>query len=188
MRGLVVDTFCGGGGASKGLEAALRRDVDVAINHSPTAIAVHQANHPGTRHFAADVFEVDPRKVTRGRRVEVLWASPDCTHFSRAKAGVPKSKKIRSLAHVVVEWARAVRPMVIFVENVEEFTTWGPLYPDDHPVEKLRCKPIPERAGESYRYWRASLELLGYKVETRVLDCATPSIFRRALVCLTPVR
>jgi DNA (cytosine-5)-methyltransferase 1 len=170
LNGLVVDLFCGGGGASAGLEAALGRRVDIAINHSPTAIAVHEANHPYTRHLTTDVFEVDPRKATRGRRVDVLWASPDCTHFSRAKAGKPKSKKIRSLAHVVVEWARAVRPSVIFVENVEEFTTWGPLYPEDHPNEKLRNKPIPERAGESYRYWKASLELLGYRVETRVLD------------------
>lgn len=163
-RGLIVDLFAGGGGASTGLEAALGRPVDLAINHSAVALAVHEANHPRTRHLTADLFEVDPRVATRGRRVDVLWASPDCTHHSRAKGGKPRSQKIRSLAHVVVEWARAVRPRVIFVENVQEFLEWGPLDEDGHPIKS--------RKGESFGFWRGALELLGYRVEHRILDAS----------------
>jgi DNA (cytosine-5)-methyltransferase 1 len=163
-RGLIVDLFAGGGGASTGIEAALRRKVDIAINHSATALAVHEANHPRTKHLTADIWEVDPKIATRGRKVDLLWASPDCRHFSRAKSGTPRSKGVRSLAHVVVEWARAVRPTTIFCENVSEFTTWGPL--DDDGV------PIKERAGESFQLWKAQLELLGYVVECRVLDAS----------------
>lgn len=162
--GLIVDLFAGGGGASTGIEAALGRPVDLAINHSAVALAVHEANHPRTRHLTADLFEVDPRVATRGRRVDVLWASPDCTHHSRAKGGKPRDQKIRSLAHVVVEWARAVRPRVIFVENVQEFLEWGPLGADGLPIKS--------RKGESFGFWRGALELLGYRVEHRILDAS----------------
>lgn len=163
-RGLVVDLFAGGGGASTGLEAALGRAVDIAINHSPTALAVHEANHPQTVHLTAKVFEVDPRLATRGQPVDVLWASPDCTHFSVAKGGKPRSQGIRSLAWVVVDWARAVRPRVIFLENVGEFRTWGPLGADGQPDR--------ERMGETFAQWRGALELLGYTVDYRVLDAS----------------
>lgn len=101
MSGLVVDLFAGGGGASVGIEAALGRRVDVAINHDPVALAVHKVNHPETEHLEADIWEVKPREATKGRPVDVLWASPDCTHFSVAKGDVPRSKEIRSLAAVV---------------------------------------------------------------------------------------
>ena len=120
MSGLVVDLFAGGGGASTGIEAALGRPVDIAINHSPVAIAVHTANHAETEHYTTDVFEVDPVRATRGRPVDLLWGSPDCTHFSRAKGSRPdrpRSRKTRSLAWVIVRWARAVRPRVICMEN-----------------------------------------------------------------------
>lgn len=120
---IVVDLFAGGGGASTGIEQAIGRHVDIAINHDPEAVALHQANHPQTQHYVSDVFEVDPVAVTDGRPVGLLWASPDCKHFSKAKGGKPVSKKIRSLAWVVVKWARAVRPRVILLENVEEFQT-----------------------------------------------------------------
>ncbi len=163
MKGLIVDLFAGGGGASTGIEAALGRTVDVAINHSATALAVHEANHPKTRHLTADIWEVDPRMVCGKRRVELLWASPDCRHFSRAKSGVPRSKSVRSLAEVVVEWARAVSPAVILLENVQEFTTWGPL-------DETTGLPIKERSGETFRLWVGKLRLLGYRVEWRVLD------------------
>src|SRR5687767_13417843 len=109
-RGLVVDLFAGGGGASVGIEAALGRPVDIAINHDQVAMAVHKANHPGTRHLEADVWEVKPQEATQGRPVGVLWASPDCTHFSIAKGDVPRRQDIRSLAWAVVRWAAAVRP------------------------------------------------------------------------------
>lgn len=163
-RGLVVDLFAGGGGASTGLEAALERPVDVAVNHSAVAIAVHTANHPATRHLTTDVFEVDPLEATGGRPVDVLWASPDCTHFSVAKGGKPRKQGIRSLAEVVVQWASSVRPAVIFVENVREFLTWGPLDAEGYPIKA--------RAGELFERWRVRLELLGYRVEWRVLDAS----------------
>jgi len=118
MSGLVIDLFAGGGGASVGLEAALGRPVDLAINHSPTALAVHRANHPATRHLEADIWEVRPGEATGGLPVDVLWASPDCTHFSVAKGNVPRSKGIRSLAWVVVDWARETRPRMIFLYQV----------------------------------------------------------------------
>ena len=136
---LVVDLFAGGGGASTGIEQAIGRPVDIAINHDPEAVALHQANHPQTAHFVSDVFEVDPVIVTEGRPVGLLWASPDCKHFSKAKGGKPVSKKIRSLAWVVVKWAKLVRPRVIHLENVEEFQTWGPLDRDG--------RPCPQRMG-----------------------------------------
>lgn len=165
MNGLIVDLFAGGGGASTGIEAALGRPVDLAINHSATALAVHATNHPETRHLTADIWEVDPRIAVGRRKVDLLWASPDCRHFSRAKSGVPRSKSVRSLAEVVVEWARAVRPAVILLENVLEFVTWGPL--DD-----ATGLPIKERAGETFALWVGKLRLLGYQVEWRALTAS----------------
>lgn len=166
MRGreLVVDLFAGGGGASVGIEAALGRSVDIAINHCATALAVHKANHPGTRHLEADIWEVRPREATGGRPVELLWASPDCTHFSVAKGDVPRSKGIRSLAWAVVRWAQEVRPAVIVVENVAEFRGWGPLGADGRPNKA--------RMGETFRRWVRKLERLGYVVDWRVLDAS----------------
>jgi DNA (cytosine-5)-methyltransferase 1 len=162
--GLVVDLFAGGGGASVGIEAALGRAVDLAINHDRVALAVHRLNHPGTRHLEADIWEVKPLEATGGAPVDVLWASPDCTHFSVAKGNVPRSQGIRSLAWVVVDWAREVRPRVIFLENVQEFRGWGPLGDDGRPDKA--------RLGETFRTWRAQLEHLGYQVDHRVLDAS----------------
>ncbi len=124
---LVVDLFAGGGGASTGIEQAIGRPVDIAINHNLDAIGMHEANHPQTQHYCADVFEVDPRHATQGRAVGLLHASPDCTHFSQAKGGQPRSQEIRSLAWVVVRWAGTVRPDVITLENVEQMLHWSPL-------------------------------------------------------------
>lgn len=124
---LVVDLFAGGGGASTGIEQAIGRYVDIAINHSADAIGMHEVNHPQTRHYCADVFEIDPRMATMGQPVGLLHASPDCTHFSQAKGGQPRSKEIRSLAWVVVRWAGTVRPDVITLENVEQMLQWSPL-------------------------------------------------------------
>lgn len=161
---LIVDLFAGGGGASAGLEAALGRPVDIAINHDPVALAVHKANHPGTRHLDADIWEVKPREATEGREVAVLWASPDCTHFSVAKGDVPRRQDIRSLAWAVVRWAKAVRPAVIFLENVSEFRGWGPLGADG--------KPDKGRMGQTFRRWCSTLQGLGYTVDWRVLDAS----------------
>lgn len=170
---LIVDLFAGGGGASTGIELATGRYVDIAVNHDPKAVAMHETNHPQTRHFCEDVFEVDPVAVTKGKPVGLLWASPDCKHFSKAKGGKPVSKKIRSLAWVVVKWARLVRPRVICLENVEEFQTWGPL------ADGL---PDPARKGETFRRWIAELKKLGYDVrykELRACDYGAPTIRKR---------
>lgn len=163
--GLIVDLFAGCGGASCGISAALGREPDVALNHDELAMRVHEDNHPHTEHRPEDVWKTRPREVTRKKKVYLLWASPDCTHFSRAKGGKPKEKKIRALAHVVTRWADDVRPSIIMVENVREFLEWGPL----HETGELTGMPIHERKGEYFNQWRGSLELLGYTVEFRLL-------------------
>jgi len=160
-RELVVDGFAGGGGASLGIEQAVRRPVDIAINHDRKAIAMHEANHPRTRHYQTDIHNVDPEAATQGVPVGFAWFSPDCTHHSRARGGKPVEKGIRDLAWVVVRWAQAVRPRVIIVENVEEFLGWGPI--DEHN------KPIKSRAGETFRSWVNSLKGQGYTVDWRTL-------------------
>lgn len=171
---IVVDLFAGGGGASTGIEQAIGRPVDIAINHDPEAVAMHTVNHPQTQHYVSDVFEINPLMATRGRPVGLLWASPDCKHFSKAKGGQPVSKRIRGLAWVVVKWAKAVRPRVIILENVEEFQTWGPLTDDG--------MPCPQRKGETFQMWRGQLKSLGYVIEYRELrasDYGTPTIRKR---------
>lgn len=177
MSGIIVDLFAGGGGASVGIEAALGRSVDIAVNHDPLALAVHAANHPDTEHLTADVWDVQPKAATRGRSVDLLWASPDCTHHSHAKGGKPRDQGIRSLAWVVTRWARAVRPTVLCVENVPEFRSWGPLGADH--------KPVKARRGETFERWVQSLRRLGYTVQHRILDAAdygAPTRRRRVFV------
>ena len=139
---LIIDNFAGGGGASTGIEIAVGRSVDIAINHDPGAIAMHRANHPNTRHYCEDVWQVDPVEACAGNPVGLAWFSPDCTHFSRAKGGKPVDKNIRGLAWVTIRWALKVRPRVIMLENVPEIRTWGPLGADN--------KPVKERAGETF--------------------------------------
>lgn len=174
-REITVDLFAGGGGASTGIEQAIGRPVDVAINHDPEAISLHAANHPQTLHYTADVFEVDPHEATEGRPVGLLWASPSCTHFSRARGGVPVSKQLRSLGWVVVRWAAAVKPRVIVCENVAEWRDWG-------PVLASKGVPCPKRKGKTFRQWVGHLQRLGYRVEHRELracDYGTPTIRKR---------
>lgn len=161
---IIVDNFAGGGGASTGIEWATGRDVDIAINHSPNAIALHRANHPRTEHYCEDVWHVSPTKAARGRPVGLAHFSPDCTHFSRAKGGKPREKKTRALAWVVLRWAREVSPRVIVLENVEEFLTWGPVDNDGQPIAAKR--------GLTFRVWLGKLRALGYTVDWRVLNAA----------------
>lgn len=171
---IVVDNFAGGGGASTGIEIAIGRSVDVAINHDPAAIAMHRANHPTTKHYTEDVWKVDPVEACDGHPVALAWFSPDCKHFSKAKGGKPCSKKIRGLAWVAVKWAKAVHPRVIMLENVEEFQEWGRLTADN--------KPDPKYKGETFRRFVGQLEKLGYKVEYRMLracDYGAPTVRRR---------
>lgn len=146
MREIIVDNFAGGGGASTGIELATGRSVDIAINHDPAAIAMHRANHPDTEHHRDDVWNVDPRKVTRGRPIGLAWFSPDCKHFSKAKGGKPVDKDIRGLAWVAVRWAATVRPRVIMLENVEEFKTWGPIIPMLDRGTGRMLKRVPAKA------------------------------------------
>lgn len=164
IREIIVDNFAGGGGASTGIEMAIGRSVDVAINHDPQAIAMHEANHPYTRHYCESVWDVNPLEACQGKPVGLAWFSPDCKHFSKAKGGKPVSKNIRGLAWIVLKWAALVRPRVIMLENVEEFQTWGPL--------NRRHRPIKSKKGQTYLMWRGQLEALGYEVETRELVAA----------------
>ena len=168
-----VDSFAGGGGASTGIEMATGHPVDVAINHDEAAIMMHRRNHPFTEHYREDVWKVDPADAVRGRHVRLAWFSPDCKHFSRAKGAALVDKKIRGLAWVVLRWAATVRPDVIFLENVPEFTTWGPV---------RKGKPIKKKAGSTYRKWLKQLYELGYVIETRRIcaaDLGAPTIRTR---------
>jgi len=172
---IIVDSFAGGGGASQGILWALGRSPDIAINHDKEAIALHAANHPDSVHLSEDVWHVDPVQVCAGRPVGLMWLSPDCKHFSKAKGGKPVSKKIRGLAWVAVRWATAVNPRVIVLENVEEFQTWG-------PVDRVTQRPDKSRRGLTFRRFIARLENLGYKVEwkeLRACDYGAPTIRKR---------
>lgn len=178
---LIVDSFAGGGGASTGIEMALGRSPDIAINHDADALAMHQVNHPETLHLSKNIWHVDPLEAVGNRRVGLAWFSPDCKHFSKAKGGRPVKRNIRDLAWVVVLWARRVRPEVIILENVEEFQEWGPL------VEREPGKwvPCPDRRGQTFRKWCADLKRLGYKLEfkkLRACDYGAPTIRKRFLM------
>lgn len=140
---IIVDNFAGGGGASTGIELAIGRSVDIAINHDPNAVAMHTTNHPGTLHYCESVYSVRPKIATAGRSVGLAWFSPDCRHFSKAKGAKPVEKAIRGLAWVVLRWGLDVKPRVMKLENVEEFKTWGPLLAGE-------MRPDPARAGETF--------------------------------------
>ena len=174
---LVVDSFAGGGGASTGIQMALGRCPDVAVNHDGEALAMHEANHPETVHIREDVWAVNPEAAMGYRQVGLLWASPDCKHFSKAKGGKPVSKKVRGLAWVITKWAAKVKPRVICMENVEEFQTYGPLMRRDG-----EWYPNPARKGEYFQRFIARLRKLGYVVEWRELracDYGAPTIRKR---------
>lgn len=160
---IIVDNFAGGGGASSGIELALGRIVNAAINHDPAAILMHKTNHPYTEHFQVSVWDINPREVCRGRPVALAWFSPDCKHFSKAKGAALVDKHIRGLAWITLRWAGTVRPRVIILENVEEFQTWGPV---------RKGKPVKKKAGHTFQKFIAQLRDLGYEVEWRELVAA----------------
>jgi DNA (cytosine-5)-methyltransferase 1 len=175
---LIIDNFAGGGGTSTGLEAAFGRPVDIAINHDPEALAMHAINHPHTKHLCESVWDIDPIEVTGNQPVGLVWLSPDCKHFSKAKGGKPVEKKIRGLAWVTLRWAAKCKPRVIMLENVEEFKTWGPLICDEHG----HWKPDPAKKGKTFDSFVRQLQAHGYKVDHRELrasDHATPTIRKR---------
>lgn len=175
---LIIDNFAGGGGASTGIAAALGRSVDVAINHNAEALAMHAANHPTTAHYCESVWDVDPLEVTKGQPTGLVWLSPDCKHFSKAKGGKPVEKKIRGLAWVALRWAAKAKPRIIMLENVEEFKTWGPLQ-----IDALgNARPDPSKKGQTFNSFVRQLRGLGYAVdwrELRACDYGTPTIRKR---------
>lgn len=173
---IIVDLFAGGGGASTGIEIATGRVVNIAVNHNPEAIRLHQTNHPYTEHYQEDIWKVDPKTVCKGRPVGLLWASPDCRHFSKAKGAALVDRKIRGLAWVILRWAGTVRPRVILMENVEEFTTWGPV---------RKGKPIKKLSGTTFEQFLKQLRALGYEVEHRELvaaDYGAPTSRKRLVI------
>ncbi|WP_324044710.1 DNA cytosine methyltransferase [Aeromonas caviae] len=175
---IVVDNFAGGGGASTGIEMALGRSPEIAINHDLDAISMHTVNHPDTEHYCESVWDIVPRDVVAGRPVGLVWLSPDCKHFSKAKGSTPVSKKIRGLAWVTLRWAATVRPRVIMLENVEEFQTWGPLLIDSEGS----ARPDPAKKGRTFNSFINALRRQGYRVEWRELracDYGTPTIRKR---------
>lgn len=177
MRELIVDNFAGGGGASTGIELALGRSPDIAINHDPQALAMHEANHPHTRHFAEDVFAVRPREITGGAPVALAWFSPDCTYHSNANGGRPVARGRRGLAGVALKWAHQVRPAIIIVENVRQFQDWGPLLPNSRPDPRMR--------GRHFERWRSRFLAMGYHLDARLLNAAeygTPTSRERLFV------
>lgn len=188
---LVIDNFAGGGGASEGIEQAIGRAIDAAVNHDPEAVAMHKANHPNTLHYCQSVWKADPREIVRdcskargseaALPVGLAWFSPDCKHFSKAKGSKPVEKHIRDLAWVVVHWAKWVRPRVIMLENVEEFRDWGPLI----LTEDGKTIPCPVQKGFTFRRWVKELRKLGYVIEWREMracDYGAPTIRKRLFV------
>lgn len=164
LNEIIIDCFAGGGGASVGIEMALGRPVDIAINHDPDAILMHKTNHPDTLHLTEDIFKVDLQKYVKGRNVALMWASPDCTSHSKAKGGKPREKGLRILPWAVFKHARTILPDVIIMENVEEIQQWGPLDSEGHPIK--------ERKGEDYKKFITAMKSLGYEFESRELVAA----------------
>ncbi len=161
---MIIDCFAGGGGASTGIEMALGRDVDIAINHDPEAIKMHKVNHPNTIHLTEDIFKVDLKKYVGDNTVSLLWGSPDCRSFSKAKGSQPRSKSVRMLPWSIYKHSKAIQPEVIIMENVEEIQQWGPL--DDEG------RVIKERMGEEYNKFISAMKSLGYDFDSRELVAA----------------
>lgn len=161
---IIIDCFAGGGGASVGIEMALGRYVDIAVNHDPEAIRMHTVNHPNTLHLTEDIFKVNLQKYVNGRHVALMWASPDCTSHSKAKGSQPRENGLRILPWAVYKHAKVILPDVIIMENVEEIQQWGPLDAAGHP--------IPERKGEDYRKFITAMKSLGYIFDCRELVAA----------------
>ncbi len=177
----IADLFCGAGGTSTGavqaIEALGLTSSLTAVNHWDRAVATHTANHPEARHLCASVDSLNPRHLFRDGELDILWASPECTHHSRARGGKPMLDQSRATAWCVTRWAEALRPSVVMVENVPEFEEWGPL--------GANGKPIASRKGETFTAWVNTLRSIGYQVDWRRLNAADfgdPTTRRRLFV------
>lgn len=173
--------FCGGGGESTGIaQAAKQYHFDIklsAINHWKRAIETHAANYPFADHYEESVQNLDPTKVVPGGKLDLLWASPECTHHSNARGGRPRSDQSRATVWEICKWAQELFIGRIIIENVPEFTSWGPL--DENG------KPIPEKKGTVFCSFIKALESLGYTVEWRILcaaDYGVPTTRKRLFI------
>lgn len=166
---LVADLLCGAGGSSTGAQRALTElglEMDlVAVNHWPTAIATHEKNHPEARHYVQDIATVRPHLLVPEGYLDLLMASPTCTHHSVARGGKPTSDQQRSDPWHIITWLTELRVKRIIIENVWEFIGWGPI---DHRTGK----PVKSRKGEYFRAWIDTLERLGFQLEWRKLNAA----------------
>jgi DNA (cytosine-5)-methyltransferase 1 len=173
----IADLFCGAGGTSTGaIRAALRlgHAIDMlAVNHWPTAVKTHELNHPQVRHLCADLNAIDPLKVSR--KLDLLCASPECTHHSNARGGKPCDDQSRASAWHVLHWIDKTKPEHLFLENVKEWEDWGPLL--DAGI-KYRGKyygkgrPDPRRKGALFNQFVNSVQALGYSLEFRRINAA----------------
>lgn len=184
---IIIDSFAGGGGASTGIEMALGRSPDIAINHNAAALALHAVNHPETLHLSENVYKVDPLDYLAGKHIGLAWFSPDCKHFSKAKGGKPVERNIRDLCWIIPGWIERIQKSggkvdLVIMENVEEFKDYGPLKMTDKGL-----MPDPERKGETYRKWCRKLRSLGAKIESRELracDYGAETIRKRLFVIM----
>jgi len=164
-----ADLFCGAGGATTGVLLAARRKrigikSGVAINHWPVAVETHSANHPKVAHLCEAIEKVDPCAAVPAGRLDLLWASPECTHHSRARGGKPRQNQSRCGASHILTWLDKLYVKNLIIENVPEFVEWGPL--DCHG------QPIKRQRGESFKAFIASLKARNYNVDYRVLNAA----------------
>lgn len=169
MRELnTVDLFCGAGGASTGLELALSRlkmcHKGLAINHWAVAVDTMKRNHPDIDTKRMSIEEAVPADLVPSGEVDLLWASPSCTHHSRAKGGKPRSNQLRAQPELVLTWLDQLFVRRIIIENVPEFVDWGPLNKNGKPIERLK--------GSCFRSWVAAIEARNYAVQWRVVNCA----------------
>ena len=178
MKLLYIDLFCGAGGTSTGVENARYEGRQCAkvigcVNHDANAIASHAANHPDAMHFTEDIrtLELSPliAHIAKMRKLYpdafvVLWASLECTNFSKAKGGQPRDADSRTLAEHLFRYIEAINPDYIQIENVEEFMSWGDL--DENG------KPISKDAGRLYQQWVANVCGYGSRFVHRILNSA----------------
>ncbi|MFE1598232.1 DNA cytosine methyltransferase [Methylobacterium sp. ID0610] len=166
---LVADLLCGAGGSSTGCQRALAElglEMElVCVNHWPVAIATHERNHPEARHYVQDIATVRPHLLVPEGYLDLLMASPTCTHHSVARGGKPTSDQQRSDPWHIITWLTELRVKRIIIENVWEFISWG-------PVDHRTGKPVASRKGEYFRAWIDTIKRLRFRPEWRKLNAA----------------